>query len=79
MVLPRTTDSFTHTVHLDCSCRIRLNLLNDPSDIKRGDFLFCTKGHSAKHRDGQSNEFIYLSDREVVAVICEPFDGVADA
>lgn len=74
-----TSDSFTHTVHLDCGCRLRLKLLNDPSDIKRGDFLFCTKGHSAKRRDIESNEFIYLSDREVVAVIREPFDGVIGA
>lgn len=71
-------DGFSHTIHLDCGCRIRLTLLTEPLDICRGDFLYCLYGHSARHYDQEANEMIYEYDREVVAVIAEIFDGVSN-
>lgn len=78
-MLDRTTDSFTHTVHLDCGCRFRLKLLLNPCDIQRGELLSCVNGHSDRHYDQEANEMFYDVDREVVAVILEPFDGVTGA
>lgn len=76
----RTTDNFNHTIHLDCGCRIRLNLLTEPCDIQCGNFLSCvTLGHSERHYDQVDGELIYEADREVIAVIFEPYDGVIGA
>lgn len=73
-------DGFSHTVHLDCGCRIRLNLLTNPCDIQQGYLLPCTTyGHSDQHYDQKADELIYETDREVVAVILESFDGVTNA
>lgn len=72
-------DGFTHTIHLDCGCRLRLKLLTNPIDIGRGDFLYCIHGHSDRYYDQEADELIYEYDREVIAVVQEPFDGVANA
>lgn len=72
-------DGLTHTIHLDCGCRIRLDFSDSSCSIERGDMLFCTKGHSERSYDQEAGVLDYEYDREVVGVVKELFDGVTNA
>lgn len=71
-------DGFTHTIHLDCGCRIRLNFPDRECDWKPGYWIACTRGHSAtEDYDPTTGEPNPARDRQVTEVVAEPFDGSA--
>lgn len=68
-------DGFTHTVHLDCGCWMRLNYSDYGNYLrmvpKRGDWYSCREHSSIRDYDQRTGEPNLDRDRQVVRVVEE--------